>query len=206
VWQAIQKSGVRIQKSELVEVCREVEKRAAQTLKWEEEENRLLDIALNHLTLGRAAFYAAMLVGSSLDPCHSFLDSAVDGLRHAGDTTRLPCGLLPRAWCSFAEAAEHRLRGDHAQAAECEARARADLDEAWEIAERGPMRLFMADIYLYRARLFHAVTPYPWDKDEQGKSRGPRDDLAATRKVIEQCGYHRRDEELADAEEAAKSW
>ena len=25
-------------------------------------------------------------------------------------------------------------------------------------------------------------------------------------KLIEQCGYHRRDEELADAEEAAKSW
>lgn len=28
------------------------------------------------------------------------------------------------------------------------------LDEAWEIAERGSMRLHMADIHLYRARLF----------------------------------------------------
>ena len=32
--------------------------------------------------------------------------------------------------------------------------AQADLDEAWEIAERGPMRLFLADIHLHRARLF----------------------------------------------------
>ena len=30
----------------------------------------------------------------------------------------------------------------------------SDLDEAWEIAERGPMPLFLADIHLYRARLF----------------------------------------------------
>lgn len=31
--------------------------------------------------------------------------------------------------------------------------ARADLDEAQQIAERGPMRLHMADIHLHRARL-----------------------------------------------------
>jgi hypothetical protein len=64
----------------------------------------------------------------------------------------------------------------------------------------------MADIHLYRARLFHGVTPYPWAKDEQGNPRGPKDDLAAARKLIEQCGYWRRKEELEDAEEAAKKW
>ena len=32
--------------------------------------------------------------------------------------------------------------------------AREDLDEAHEIAERGPMRLHLADIHLHRARLF----------------------------------------------------
>ena len=56
------------------------------------------------------------------------------------------------------------------------------------------MRLFMADVHLHRARLFHAVTPYPW--------KSVKDDLAAARKLIEECGYHRRDEELADAERA----
>lgn len=70
----------------------------------------------------------------------------------------------------------------------------ADLNEAREIAERGPMRLYMADIHLYRARLFHRVKPYPWTS--------PQEDLAAAEKLIKECGYHRRDEELADAKRA----
>ena len=64
-----------------------------------------------------------------------------------------------------------------------------DLDEAWRIAERGAMRLFQADVLLHRARLF---------RDKAA--------LAEARKLIEECGYHRRNEELADAEEAAKGW
>jgi hypothetical protein len=76
--------------------------------------------------------------------------------------------------------------------------AQSDLDEAWEIAERGPMPLFMADIHLYRARLFFGVTPYPWVS--------PRDDLAKARALIERHGYWRRKEELEDAEAAAKGW
>ena len=32
--------------------------------------------------------------------------------------------------------------------------ARANLDEAWEIADRGSMKLFLADINLHRARRF----------------------------------------------------
>jgi hypothetical protein len=62
------------------------------------------------------------------------------------------------------------------------------------------MRLHMADIHLYRARLFCGVKPYPWE----GKS--PREDLAAARCLIEQCGYWRRKEELEDAEAAAQRW
>ena len=52
----------------------------------------------------------------------------------------------------------------------------------------------MADIHLYRARLFHGVKPYPWTS--------PQEDLAAAEKLINECGYHRRDEELADAKQA----
>jgi hypothetical protein len=70
--------------------------------------------------------------------------------------------------------------------------AQEDLDEAWEIAERGPMRLFLADIHLYRARLFFREATYPW--------QSPAADLAAARKLIEQCGYGRRKEELEDAQ------
>jgi len=80
-------------------------------------------------------------------------------------------GLLSRAWLRL-------VAGD-------EAGAREDLHEAWEIAERGEMRLFMADVLLYRARLF---------RDSEA--------LAGARRLIEACGYHRRHEALRDAEEA----
>ncbi len=86
--------------------------------------------------------------------------------------------------------------------------AQADLDEAWEIAERGPMPLFMADIHLHRARLFGSQKPevrsqeYPWNKNLDGTPRGPKDDLAEARRLIEKHGYGRRKEELKDAERA----
>jgi hypothetical protein len=74
------------------------------------------------------------------------------------------------------------------------------------------MKLFLADVHLYRARLFGVMKDegggmiYPWDKDPNGKPRGPKDDLDAAEKLINECGYHRRDEELADAREASKNW
>jgi hypothetical protein len=55
----------------------------------------------------------------------------------------LPCGLPTRAWLRSLTGA--RTGPESAQ---------SDLDEAWEIAERGPMPLFLADIHLHRARLF----------------------------------------------------
>ena len=39
-----------------------------------------------------------------------------------------------------------------------------------------------------------AAEPYPWDS--------PEADLEAAEKLINDCGYHRRDEELADAKRA----
>lgn len=161
-------------------------------------DSSLLDIALNHLTMGRALFFAAILEISDsqlLTTDHSHIDVAVDGLRRSGYMDDLPRGLLTRAWLRSQEGKQ--IGGESAQ---------EDLEEAWEIAERGPMRLHMADIHLYRARLFHGVTPYPWATDVEGNARGPKDDLAAARKLIEQCGYWRRKEELEDAEEAAKNW
>ena len=152
-----------------------------------------LDRALGLLILGQVLLLESTY-GSSSRPSNlpPDWDLAIDVLRQTGQQHHLANGLLVRATA-------HRLFGDFEKA-------RRDLDEVWQIADRGSMRLFMADIHLSRARLFHSVTPYPWDKDEQGKSRGPKDDLAAARELIVQCGYHRRDEELADAKEAAKNW
>jgi hypothetical protein len=184
-----------------IDSCRTVSQRAAQTLKWITGKLGLLDEALDHLTLGRAALYEVKLAlgglpfktqDSELKPS---IAAAVDGLRRAGTTHWIPAALLTRAWLRFLTGARTGSRS-----------AQEDLNEAWEIAERGPMRLFMADIHLYRARLFHDVKQYPWDTDVDGNARGPKDDLAAARKLIEQCGYWRRKEELEDAEAAAKNW
>ena len=187
------------------EACRAVAARAAQTLEWATNANTsLLDIALEHLSLGRAALYAVVLAGPGaggaggpLPPAAATssppldresaareLEAAVAGLRSAGRQDYLSRALLSRAW---QRALAGALTGaDSAQ---------VDLDEAEDIAARGPMPLFQADIRLYRARLFHAATPYPWPG-------GPRADLAEARRLIEKHGYGRRLGELEDAEAA----
>lgn len=181
-WRQTRMSGVRSRES--LAPFHAVTSRAEQTIKIAERNHWPLDVALDRLTLGRAAFYLAILAGSDIRKSQSEIESAVVGLRRAGSQEHIPRGLLTSAWLRF-------LKGDLDGA-------QTDLDGASEIAELGPMRLHMADIHLYRARLFHGVKPYPWTS--------PHEDLAAARKLIEQCGYWRRKEELEDAEEAAKNW
>ncbi len=182
----------------LLQSCRAVSQRAAQTLQWVQKNNDLLSIALNHLSLGRAALYSAILEKSELRKAsrssaetaggRSDIDQAMHGLRRAGSQDYVPLGLLTRAWLRSLTGAR---RGSES--------AQSDLDDAWEIAERGPMPLFMADIHLHRARLFGRKTElktqlYPWES--------PQHDLAEARRLIEKHGYWRRKEELEDAEKA----
>lgn len=130
----------------------------------------LLDIALNNLILARCSLYADLLQGHIPgEEARQHSDAAVVGLRQAGQVDYLPRGLLTRAW----------LRHCLNDIPGCE----ADLNEAQRIAERGGMKLHLADIALYRARLFK-------DKAE----------LAKARALIEECGYGRRIPELEDAE------
>jgi class 3 adenylate cyclase/tetratricopeptide (TPR) repeat protein len=206
--QEMLKSGGRSQNPELTEQCRSVSERATTALYIVLNGSRnLFDIALNHLTLGRAAFYEAVIASGGLplkirdSELEASINAAVDGFRRAGTTHWIPAALLTRAWLRFLTG-----RGTGPESAQ------EDLDEAWEIAERGSMKLFMADIHLYRAMLFGATRDegrgmkYPWDTNPDGSPRGPKDDLAAARKLIESCGYWRRKEELEDAEAAAKDW
>jgi tetratricopeptide (TPR) repeat protein len=203
-WREIYRPDVGGQRPELIEKCRVTSQRAAQTFEWVTGKGGPLEETLDYLTLGRAALYEVIVGQSDRRPLTlglSNIDAAVDGLRRAGQQWFLPGGLLTRAWLRFLTDAHTGPES-----------AQEDLDEAWEIAERGPMRLFMADIHLYRARLFGSQGSgagsrgYPWNKNPDGSPRGPKDDLAAARKLIEQCGYWRRKEELEDAEEAAKNW
>jgi tetratricopeptide (TPR) repeat protein len=183
--------------------------RASQTLKWGGLQYALLDIALDKLTLGRA-YLGLALENAQQRPATSVHDDArtaqtrlgeaVDGLRASNSLHHVPRGLLARA-------AFRRSVGDWDGAAR-------DLDEVEEIAEPGPMRLFLCDMALERARLAFAriaafaplngliddspPKPAPLGADERAKlAEEARVNLAEARKLIEKCGYHRRDEELA---------
>jgi hypothetical protein len=152
-----------------------VEHRATQTLKWVTGKLGLYQEALDHLTIGRVALYRVILEDASSDTCKSAIEEIVHHLRETGVREFLVRGLLT---CALQQSVQHQP-----------ALARENLDEAQQIAERGPMQLHLADIHLHRARLFH-------DKEE----------LKRARALIEQCGYWRRKPELEHAEEAAKHW
>lgn len=176
---AWQREQVREPAAESACLCREVARRATEAMSIVLRGSKnLLDIALNHLTLGRAFLYLSILDPSQ--PAHrlSAIDStnsAANELLVAGSQQHLPRGFLSRAWLRFLE---KDLPG-----------ARADLVEAQAIAERGSMQLHLADVHLHHARLFH-------DKAELRKARA----------LIEKCGYWRRKGELEDAEAAAGEW
>ncbi len=196
-------------KEEGLALCRPVAERVAKTLDWLTNHSTNaapLDIALDYLTLGRVALYEAILKSSSrpgepeqtsspppmpeagpggFGAAARELNHAMSGLRDAGYQECVASGLLTRAW----------LRGLTGSRTGPES-AQSDVDEAWEIAERGPMPLFLADIHLYRARLFFREAQYPW--------QSPRHDLAEARRLIFKHGYLRRKEELEDAEAAWK--
>jgi hypothetical protein len=121
-----------------------------------------------------------------------------------------PCDPECRARGLLARAAFRRSVGDWPGAAR-------DLDEVAEIAEPGPMRLRLCDMALERARLAFArmeafaplngliddspPKPTPPGAEESAKlAEEARVNLATARELIERCGYHRRDEELAELE------
>jgi tetratricopeptide (TPR) repeat protein len=160
--------------------CAAVGARAAQTLAWAEVEKLLLEIGLDHLTLGRIGLYRAVLAQADTAPCQRHLAQALTHLRRTNDLTYLPLILLTQAWLNQIT--------HHPESAQ------AHLDEAWEIASRGPMPLFLADIHLHRARLFFRSPAYPWQSAQH--------DLQEARRLIETCGYKRRLPELEDAEAA----
>jgi TIR domain len=189
--------------------------RATQTLEWGKQEYPLLDFALDILTLGRAHLGLALAAWpqsterrEDARTARSRLDEAVDGLRAAGRNEFIPRGLLARA-------AFRRSVGDWGGAAR-------DLDEVEEIAEPGPMRLHLCDMALERARLafarIEAFAPLNGvlETDSPEKPAVPSaDEIAALRQeaakqlaiaadYIEKCGYHRRDEELAELQAVLK--
>ncbi len=165
------------------EACRKVREQGGEILRAANEfGHSLLTFALVELTLGRAHLGLALTAPDPATPGEEaeaelarsaeHLDRAVVVLRQSGNEDDLPRGLLARATC-------HRLRGDLSAA-------KADLDEALEIAERGSMRLFICDAHLEWARLCL----------QQGEAETARRYVALVRKLVDETGYGRWEREV----------
>ncbi len=176
---------------EATEALVEAERRASYALSISTQRLGLLSIALDYLTLARVALYRALLdpaarTAYTAQPART----ALDALRKANSLSHLPKALLTAAIA-------HYLADDPDTARDL-------LDEAQQIAERGPMPLCLADVHLHRARLVGVL-----GADERRKhwpDVDPRAELARARELIDKHHYGRRFEELADAEAAASHW
>ena len=152
-------------------------RRAEQTLEWVKAERWLLDIALDHLSLGRAHMATSP---PDLAAAAEHLRAAVDGLRTAGQMDDLPRGLLARAEL-------HRSQ-DNLELAQ------RDLDEVRTIVRRTGMRLFEADLELEQTRWHLAKN----DTDSARKTFDKAKDL------VESMDYGRRRPEVKDLEAALR--
>ncbi len=147
--------------------------RTEQTIKWVTDAQFLLEIGLDHLSLGRSYLQQTLKNKSSdFTSAATHLRQAVEVLRQSGREDIVPIGLLARVEL-------HRLAGDFAKA-------QRDLDEAFKISTRGGMRLHEVDCHLEFARLQLAMS----EKDKA------RESLTKAEKMIAEMGYHRRDPEI----------
>jgi len=160
----------------------EVQQRARQTIEIAKRNHWLLHIALDKLSLGRAFLLEATdrsfaATGQYITQARDYLQQAVTGMRESGEQIWLCRSLLERA-------AFYRLQNEFAPAW-------ADLEEAREIAERGEMKLFLADYHLEAGRLK--------SKEQKAKSkRQAEEHLAIAKEMIEEMGYGRRKAEVEE--------
>lgn len=178
-WQHLLNQPISNSKPQIFDELTEIEHWARKAQAVAVQNQSLVDVSLDYLSLARLALFRAILEADPTPPHPTLNQStaivAVAGLRAAGATDQLPCGLLTVALSYY-------VLGEFDQTERY-------LGEAQQIAERGPMPLYLADIHLTRARLFR-----------------DRDELAKAAKLIRDRGYGRRYDELAVAEEVAKHW
>jgi tetratricopeptide (TPR) repeat protein len=186
----------------------EANDRASKTIQWLGVREPILDLALDKLTVGRSVLGLALSMSSLPDQARSNSQAAkfqifeaVEKLRETGSFQFMPRGFLVRA-------VFNRCIGDWDAA-------RRDLDEVEEIAEPGPMKLYLCDMALERARVALAEAeafaplngliedgpPAPVVPDPATVAQLKEDaarQVAIAADYIQTCGYHRRDEELAE--------
>ena len=178
---------------------KEVQSRCNQTLGWLEKQTNnasLLDPALDQLSLGRAYLQQAVLSGWTIDDANGddanehnksmqqaqeWLDKAVTALRNAGTEDHLPRGLLARATLF-----RHQQQWQAAQ---------ADLNEVFDIAQRGKMRLHLTDYHLESTRL----------ELSQGDKKAAKKHISEAQQLIHETGYMRRQAEFDAIQSSAQT-
>ncbi|MEM8948311.1 MAG: TIR domain-containing protein [Pseudomonadota bacterium] len=150
-----------------------VHRRAEQTLEcMKKEDGWLLGVALNYIYIG----HAALALGDGSKALTNY-NLAVDSLRESGTVHQIPRGLLARAACLRYR--DNLLGSRH------------DLDEVVRIATRCGLRLRKCDAHLEYARLALA----------EGNPDEALPHLKSADALVTDCGYHRRDPEIADLKE-----
>ncbi len=182
--------------------------RASYTIEISQDHGWGMVEGLERLILSRVSCHSAIVAANNVGNPASKISTdfefrkCLEILRARWHAEYIPRGLLARA--------AFRL-----QVGDWEGAAR-DLDEVAEIAEPGPMRLFLCDMALERARLafarLEAFAPLNGilEKDNPPKptflndneivelKREAEGQLKIAADYIDTCGYHRRDKEFAE--------
>ncbi len=192
-------------------------KRAQQVFDWEHKSTTPSDKGFVRISLARAHFGLALEKVStqkvSSRACELTniarlrFEQTIESMRTAGALNYVTQSLIARS--SFLRSIGHSDR------------AARDLDEVEEIAEPGPMRLYLCDIALERARLAfarsEAFAPLnglmddsppkperPGAAERKQLQQEAENQLAIAADYIGKCGYRRRDAELAELQAVLK--
>ena len=152
----------------------DIEERAAFAVETDTRDGRLYGVGLAHLVMARLRMARADGGGrGALAEARPLMDQAGDELRQAGHHELILRGLL-------ASAELYRLAGEIEPAG-------ALLEDVLTSAMRGQFKLLEADAHLQLAHVEAAA----------GRLEKARVHFGLGRETIRQCGYHRRDRELA---------
>ncbi|MEE9351554.1 MAG: hypothetical protein V3U78_04785 [Thiotrichaceae bacterium] len=123
---------------------------------------------------------------SSLQQTKNWLDQSVEGLRKSGHEEYLPLGLLARAcYYRFVVCVSLAPNIDYQSALQ-------DLQEVYDIAQRGGMLLHLTDYHLESSRLILSTDPKQKLFDLSASEH-----IQKAKELIEETGYKRRLPEVA---------
>ncbi len=170
-------------KNNYSQLCKQIVGRCKTVLGYSANLVQKVDIAFEYVLAARAMTYSSIIGDSMIDEADVYTSKAFILLKNYGNMSLLVDALLDRSMLNWLKSGR-----------KANANSRRDLDEAMRIAEAASMKLSIADIHLYRARLFFNVDFYPW--------KTATEDIVLSEEIIRTHGYGCRTGELQDAQGA----